>query len=912
MRRYLIVVCTLIALLGSPSSGWAQRTTGDIRGVITDASGGVLPGVTVTLKGRTVAGAPTVVTNEAGVYRFPNLPPGTYDLTAELQGFATSHQTGIPVSLGATAELNVELKVSNQSETVTVTAESPVVDATSTQVATNYTREWVANAPVRRFTFFDLINAAPGVSASTSTSSRSQSFGSATNENLYLIDGTDFTAPLTGAAWPWPNTDAIEEIQILSLGAPASYGNVSGAVFNVVTRQGGNTYKGDVNFYFMNQGLTGRNTTDKQDGGLRYHRDEFKDTTVQLGGPVVKDKFWFFGSYQYQKDADSQPGTDPQYPARSSAKRYFYKLNYQFNQANRLQFQTHDDFYRIPNRASATTAPSTLAVENGHNPSPGLLWTSVLNPTTVVEGRYSGFYGVDHGDPLNGGSRVARRFNDLDTGQITGGIYSWYDGKSAKTAASGTITKFADNFMKGHHDFKLGVQYNSGLGEYTYGLNDYIYTYGATPAYGYTQLPFTQGGRMKSFGVFADDAYQLGRATINVGVRYDNSKGYFAAQDLLDASGNPTGRQSAAVDQLFRWKAVSPRLGVNYKLTDNGSALLKAHYGRYYRGIVTGEFDNVAPSITPRYLFSGLFGAGGVPLDKELIRDNSNLSVDPNLTNPYTDQLILAWEQQAGANIGFSVNYVYKRSDDQTAYPDVGGRYSLVPFTAPAGVNVSQVYRLTSGTSSRRFQLSNDDRMFFRYQGVSFEMKKRLSHKWQANFGLTLSKATGRQGSSSARNSPASSQISTAGIFGQNPNDYINSDGRVIGDRPVVLKAQVVYQLPWGLTSSANFMSQSGKPIYSEIRVANSITGVGTTRIISAVADGTQRAATWTTLDTRIEKAFKLGRGAELAVFGDFLNLFNSDANESVLDRRIGNSNYLVPSRFILPRRLMIGGKFRF
>ena len=154
----------------------------------------------------------------------------------------------------------------------------------------------------------------------------------------------------------------------------------------------------------------------------------------------------------------------------------------------------------------------------------------MLNPTTDVEARYSGFYGVDHGDPLNGGPRVARRFNDLDTGQITGGIYSWYDGKSAKTAISGQVTKFADNFLNGHHDLKLGVQYNSGLGEYTYGLNDYIYTYGATPAYGYTQLPFTQGGRMKTFGVFADDAYQVGRATINVGVRYDNSKAYFAAQ----------------------------------------------------------------------------------------------------------------------------------------------------------------------------------------------------------------------------------------------------------------------------------------------------------------------------------------------------------------------------------------------
>jgi hypothetical protein len=913
MRRGLLLLCTVGALFALPWSAAAQRTTGDIRGLVTDQSDSVLPGVTVTLRGRNVPGAPTAVTNEAGIYRFPNLPPGTYDITVELAGFTTSTQTGIPVALGGTAEVNVQLKLSTQSETITVVADTPVVDTTTTEVATNYSREWIENAPVRRFTFFDLINAAPGVSPSTSTSSRSQSFGSATNENMYLLDGTDFTAPLTGAAWPWPNTDAIEEVQVLSLGAPADYGNLAGAVFNVVTRQGSNSFRGDANFYFQNQGLTGRNTNDDQDDGLPYHRDEFKDTTMQLGGPVLKDRLWFFGSFQYQKDADSQPGTDPEFPARSSAKRYFYKVNYQINQNNRLQWQMHDDFYRIPARATANDAPSSVSVETGHNPSPGLLWSSVLTPNTVIEARYSGFYGVDHGDPLNGGPRVARRFNDLDTGQITGGIYSWYDGKSEKTAFSGKVTKYADRFMGGSHDFKLGVQYNSGLGEYAYGRNDYIYTYGNVPSYGYTQLPYYQGGRMKAIGIFADDTYQIGRATLNLGIRYDDSKAYFAALDVLDANGAPTGAKSRAVDEVFRWRAVSPRLGVNLKLNERGTTLLKAHYGRYYRGIVTGEFDNTTPSITPKYLFSGLYSTSGVPLDKELVSDTSQLTVDPDLKNPYTDQFIVAMEQQVGADLGFSINYVHKRSERQTAFPDIGGRYQLVSYSAPAGANVPQVYQLTTSLDSRLFQLRNDERMFSRYNGLAFEIKKRMSHRWQANFGLTLSKSTGRQGSSSARSTPLSSAISTAGIFGQNPNDFINSDGRLIGDRPVVLKAQFLYQLPGGVMSSFNLQSQSGKPIYSEIRVPTSVTHVtGTNRIIANVADGEQRTKIWQTLDARVEKAFTVGGTAEVAVFGDLLNIFNSDANESVLDRRIGNSNYLVPSRFVLPRRLMIGAKFRF
>ncbi|MDH4063100.1 MAG: hypothetical protein OEW19_01770, partial [Acidobacteriota bacterium] len=156
-------------------------------------------------------------------------------------------------------------------------------------------------------------------------------------------------------------------------------------------------------------------------------------------------------------------------------------------------------------------------------------------------------------------------------------------------------------------------------------------------------------------------------------------------------------------------------------------------------------------------------------------------------------------------------------------------------------------------------------------------------------------------------------QVSTAGIFGQNPNDFINSDGRLIGDRPLVVKAQVVYEWPYGILTSANFQSQKGRPIVEEVRIPSSVTNIpGTNRAVANVVDGELRTSLWQTLDARVEKAFDLGGTAQLAVFGDFLNLFNSDANESVLDRRVGNTNYLVPSRFITPRRLMIGGKFRF
>jgi len=130
MRRSLAFVIACVALLSLPLSGWAQRTTGDIRGVVSDSTGAVLPGVTITLRGENVAGAPVTVTNESGIYRFPSVSPGIYSITAELSGFTTRTETGIQLSLGGTAQANVQLSLSTQSETIVVVAESPIVDST--------------------------------------------------------------------------------------------------------------------------------------------------------------------------------------------------------------------------------------------------------------------------------------------------------------------------------------------------------------------------------------------------------------------------------------------------------------------------------------------------------------------------------------------------------------------------------------------------------------------------------------------------------------------------------------------------------------------------------------------------------------------------------------------------------------
>jgi hypothetical protein len=238
MKR--VFAASLLALaIAAPVA--AQRTTGEIIGRIVDESGSVLPGVTVTLRGAGVPGAPTSVTNETGSYRFPLLPPGTYSVEYTLTGFTTLKREQIPVAVGQTVELDVSMKVGALEESITVSGESPVVNLASSEVSTAYNRQWVENAPVKRFSYFDLINSAPGVNATSNVgqATAAQSLGNSTNENSYQIDGTDISST------PWLSTDAVEEVEVLQLGASAEYGNVQGAVFNVVTRMGSNQFHGD-------------------------------------------------------------------------------------------------------------------------------------------------------------------------------------------------------------------------------------------------------------------------------------------------------------------------------------------------------------------------------------------------------------------------------------------------------------------------------------------------------------------------------------------------------------------------------------------------------------------------------------------------------------------------------------------
>jgi hypothetical protein len=920
MARTRVFPLALAAILSLAGPAFAQRTTGGLVGTVTDGTGAVLPGVTVNLTGERVMGIETAVTNENGVYRFVGLSPGSYDISFAIAGFAGLKRTGIVVSLGATQEVNVALQLSNVAEEVTVSAAAGVVDTQSTEVGTNYDNEWIKNAPVPRNSFFDLLAAAPGVTTGTNAVASAAVYGSARDDNSYQLDGTDITDAFFGQAFAQPNADAIEEIEILSLGAPAEYGNIQGAVFNIVTKQGSNIWRGDANFYFQSDGLTGRNTIEENDKGFPFLRDKYRDFSAQIGGPIKKDKLWFFGSYQYQLDGTSPVGVDPVIGTTLDDRdRFLGKVNTQITPNHRLVGTYHHDLARDERTRRPNRAPSTYVASLNKSPTPGASYTGIFGSDTVVEVRYSGFYGtIDLGPAEEGVPRTATRFYDLDTGFISGGHYYWYALDVSKTTINGKVSHFADNFLGTSHDFKFGVQYGHATAGGIYGYNDFVFTYdvgGAIAGYGYARVPFSYGGNTRSIGIFADDTVQLGsRITADIGVRFDSSKAYIPSQPELDVSGRETGTTFPSLD-LFTWKTVSPRLGINMKLTGDGKTVLKAHWGRYHRTITTGDFANIiGPSIPA--IFVGTYNAQTGQLENlERFSDTSNLHIDPDLVSPHTDQFIVSLDRELVSNLGVSVIYVNKRGRNFSAWQDITGVYREVPYTDNVGRNPSgntfNVFQLQTDPGEREFLMTSPPGMETDVNALSLVATKRMSNRWQLTSSLVLSRAEGRLSlsASDALTQRSGLQFNT---FGRNPNDFVNTYGRLNGDRPVTFKTQLVYQFPADILGSINYLYSSGAPKVRTVRI-NSLARISPTQIVTAPRgelDGS--FPDQSLLSFRLQKDFRVGGRARAGLFIDGFNVLNDDAHEGRLSRLATSSNYDVPDLFILPRRFMVGGKFTF
>lgn len=278
------------------------------------------------------------ITNEKGQLRFPVLPPGLYALEIEMQGFATLHDQDILIAAGATMERTATLKLAGVEESVVVEGTGSRIDARTPGFGTRFGSEDIDAIPTRRASMFDFLRAAPGVSPTSPSSGIATTisvFGSGTNENQFLIDGMNTTCPCSGVARTEPGVDFIHEVQVSAVGASAEFGNMQGAVINVVTKQGAERFSYDGSYYGQTSALTSRPVSltylDSGEQRSGYERAKYKDFTNNLGGPAIRDRLWFFAGYQWLRDYDSQPGTDPTLPRTYETRKLFAKLTWRLD-----------------------------------------------------------------------------------------------------------------------------------------------------------------------------------------------------------------------------------------------------------------------------------------------------------------------------------------------------------------------------------------------------------------------------------------------------------------------------------------------------------------------------------------------------------------------------------------------------
>ncbi|MGH9333500.1 MAG: TonB-dependent receptor, partial [Vicinamibacteria bacterium] len=683
--RWITVLVLVAAVMVSVSAS-AQVITGTIVGTVRDDSGGVLPGASVTITSPALPSGPsTQITNEKGQFRFPNLAPGVYALETTLAGFGTYREEDLRVSVGGTTERDVPLKLGSVAETVTVTGESPIVDTKKAGVSANFTSEVVQNTPVRRFSMFDFLKWSPGVSATSPTSATSSSmtaFGSSTNDNVYLMDGTDFTSPVGGGAWPYPDTDVIEEVETVALGASAEYGNVQGAVFNVVTKQGGNDYRFDFSYFAQPDALTSKPTKlpcDCPEGETGFTRVRYRDFTVHAAGPVIKDRLWFFGGYQYQRDYDAQPGVDPAGPRVWQADRVFWKINWQITENLRFMNTYHDDYWDIPAIPSIADPFETITSYGGRNPSMTIAnFTHVLSPNTFWDARFSGFYSPNDYARANNPDLSQAWHQDLATGISSGG--SAYHGSFTQSTwtLSGKMSHYATDWLKSDHDFKFGFQFTTGQSRqfYLYPGGAHYYDYEGEPYYAYFREPYTYGGQSRNFGVFVEDVVRPNdRLTLSLGIRFDRNQAISPDIPAFDAIGNELDTDIQGLGDLFTWTNVSPRLGFNIKLTEDGRTLLRGNYGRFVQRVITGELSTTHPGLSP-VTYANFDPATGGYTDIVSVTDPiANLSVDPDTVAPNTDQFSIGFDRELAANVGIGATYVYKKGRNYTGFVDIVGQY---------------------------------------------------------------------------------------------------------------------------------------------------------------------------------------------------------------------------------------------
>jgi hypothetical protein len=893
-RTFPSVVLSLLVVSALPTSlAWAQ-TRSTLTGTVTDGTGAVLPGATVTLLSPdVVGGVQTETTNDRGVYRFSDLPPGIYQITASLSGFQTVERKGLRLPFGTTLTVDFSLVV-GASEILTVEGKTPTVDVTTAQSSVAVDKDLVQSLPLysNQRESNNAWELSPG-------STYQAAFGGGGNN--VMIDGT----PATMSFGQSTNSVVIsptwlEQINVVALGAAAEYGEFAGVTANYVIRSGSNDFHGLLEYRTTRPSWM-KDNTEGLPAAVRTRLSSTKiysrwDTSAQVGGPILKDKLFFFGGMQYFYDETQAALTVA--PATTKWPRYVGKVNWAVSKKVKAE-----SMYSYSKSSFSNVAPNFTIDAGAITDQPGHIWSNrvtwTADPKTLWEFRTGGDHWIQDVAPRPPNTKAGpppRR--DAVTGISSGNTSQFRLQRAKRLSFGATVTRHVDR-LAGEHVVKLGTEYEdqaflteSGFpGGMSFvdrsGVPDMVTIWAGDSVEGI-------GHRTTFFAM--DDWKVSSRVTLQPGLRFSFNRG-----------STPT------TGKVFSTNTLSPRLGIAWELGKGHKTVARAHWGRFHASNATDVFDFVdtarrTPMITARVLPGGTFQ------ELNRVTPAGNVAVDPDISHAYVDQFFVGLERELVANLSVKVQYIHKDYRNNYAFIDTRSVFTPVEQRDPGPDNV--LGNADDGALMTVYALQNPGQAFLvqtnpegadrKYDAFQVVAQKRLAKNWQVLASYTRSESRGK-----INNTNLAQAVGTAGIFA-NPNSAINASGRNGLDFPNQASLRAVYHanVLGGFNLSASYIYASG---VGWSRTATFRLPQGNVQVRVAPR-GTEPAAATSQLDFRFEKLIPLGgdRARALGVYTDVFNVFNKGFPPQTRYNEVSGATFAQPLNWVEGRAFKVAARVTF
>jgi hypothetical protein len=946
MTRYLPALLCSLALAILASDAFAQiAAEGTIRGYVRDDQGGVLPGVTLTATTRAASTSFTGVTDANGFYRLLNLPPGTYTLVAELAGFSKFERTGLEVRAELNIEVDVAMQLGSVAETIQVTGDTPMLEVQKTVQAINISGDFQRSLPLSsRREWSDTLALTPGImSRSTDQFGGDVYFlrGTENENHVVQIDGVD----VGSFRQNWPgfyarlNTEAIDDVQVKTAGVDAAAPLAVGMVINIATPSGTNQLKGSAAAVYTAKAWNGNNNP----GGTPVAASTFQPD-VAIGGPLFKDRDWFFASMRYTRRSTGVsrdatllanlkalvPNFQP-FDNQGHLKYYFVKETTQFSPNHQLYVFFQRDVNAEDSNFQVNGGNFDVSAPGGN--ATGVRLSSVWgrSMTTRVLAGYNtkgtnADFGVFDGHLGTGGpSRPVHQTAFRSAGIVQGSgqiavldnLETRTNTPASKLTLSADLTYFRAGGWAGSHEIQIGTYLQPRLTTQStttysgggFALEELVLRDPANPAAG--TIPFhrrfynspsirTQSLLAHDNAVYVQDSWKPStRLTINGGVRLDWIKNTDQLFNLV------------TIDDL----AVGPRAGGTYVLTAQQKDIVHASWGRVAdvpnasylapsaAGTTrTGQRDEYSSKL------DGVFDIALVTPPGSSA--NPNLRTDPGRRQSWVDEFVAGYRRQLPGQISLDVSAMRRNYKHAPALVEVNGIYDNNVFRGYKDESLNGIFLLTDNKWNS-----------FVYQGLEFTVTKRTA---RVQLITTYTRAWQHLDGTWQPNDPASfiqpsafpNDAGLGTIRGAGTNSL---SGTADVRNPMWEKHQfrtgLAYAAPWGIQLATNFSVQSGPwsgPVVTRIAAPDPQFGPPTVtlsngRVVSnplattirfaypTRGDGQIKANYLKVINLRAGRTFAFGQRRFEAAF-DIFNLLNGAVDQQFLDggNQLYSSNYAL------------------